>query len=330
MVEGVQTAPSSHHASPEGDAAQVVTLGEAMVLFWPADAATLEAATRFERSFGGAEANFAIALTRLGHRTRWISRLGDDAFGRYIRRELLREGVCVDAQADSAAATAVFFKERVSSGPRKVYYYRQESAASRLRAQDITPRQFAGVRALHITGITPALSPECAGAVERAIDLARSVGALVAYDPNVRLQLWRNRATCVATLRRLVSMADLVLLGHEDGAVLYGDLGPREIMDAVRSDGCSAVVVKLGERGAIATDGVETVQAAAWPIAKVVDTVGAGDGFDAGYLAGWLRGFPVRQCLDLAARVGAGAVAAAGDWEGYPTAAEAGLAPDGT
>lgn len=304
--------------------AEVVTLGEVMVLFWPARQEPLAVANLYERSFGGAEGNFAIALARLGHRVRWISRLGDDVFGRYVRSELQREGVVVEAPSDRAAPTAVFFKERVLAGPRRVLYYRRGSAASRLAPGDFQPSHVAGARLLHVTGITPALSPSCAAAVSRAIDLARAAGALVSVDPNVRLQLWPSPAACGAALRALAARADILLLGHEDAAVLYPGLSEHAVIEAARADGASTVALKLGERGAIGVTGAERAQVVAYPV-EVVDTVGAGDGFDAGFVAGILRGLSLERSLALAARVGAGAVAVAGDWEGYPTARELGL-----
>lgn len=303
---------------------EVVTLGEVMVLFWPARQEPLAVATLYERSFGGAEGNFAIALARLGHRVRWISRLGDDVFGRYVRSELEREGVVVDAPPDHDAPTAVFFKERVPVGPRRVLYYRRGSAASRLAPDDLGPSHVAGARLLHVTGITPALSPGCAAAVSRAIDLAHAAGALVSVDPNVRLQLWSSPEACGTALRALAARADILLLGHEDAAVLYPGLSEEEVIEAARADGASTVVLKLGERGAIGVTTEERAQVLAYPV-EVVDTVGAGDGFDAGFVAGFLRGLSLERSLALAARVGAGAVAVSGDWEGYPTARELGL-----
>ena len=303
---------------------EVVALGETMVLFWPAHGGSLEVASYYERSCGGAESNFCIALARLGHRARWISRLGDDAFGRYIRTTLEREGVQVVAPADARAPTAVFFKERVAAGRRRVLYYRRGSAASRLAPDDLRPDHFIGARVLHLTGITPALSASCAAAVEQALALARAAGALVSVDPNVRPQLWPSERACRETLRDLVARADLVLLGHEDAEVLYPGLSEDAVIDAVRSGGAATVVLKLGERGAVAVQDGAWARVEAHPV-SVVDTVGAGDGFDAGFVAGWLRGFPLPRCLALAARIGAAAVAVAGDWEGYPTAQEVGL-----
>lgn len=303
---------------------EVVTLGETMVLLWPRDGDPLETASIYERSMGGAESNFAIALARLGHRVRWISQLGDDPFGRYVRATLEGEGVDVAAPVDAQAPTAVFFKERVSSGPRRVFYYRRGSAASRLSPDDVRPEHVTGARVVHLTGITPVLSPSCAEAVERALALAREAGAIVCVDPNVRPQLWPDMAACRAALHRLMARADVVLLGHEDAEVLFPGHDEEATAAAVLALGPRTVVLKLGERGALGVgdDGRIHVAAVAVP---VVDTVGAGDGFDAGFVAGLLRRLPFAGCLQLGARIGAAAVSAAGDWEGYPTADDLGL-----
>ncbi len=302
----------------------VVALGETMVLLWPTGDEILENAVTYARSFGGAESNVCIALARLGHRPRWISRLGDDPFGRYVRASLEREGVQVDAATDPAAATAVFFKERVAHGPRRVYYYRRGSAASHLTPADLGPAQFAGARLLLISGITLALSPSCAATVGHAIDLARVAGLCVCVDPNVRPQLWPDPVDGRAAMRALIARADLALLGDEDAAYLFPGLDEEAVLQAVRTLGPRTVVLKLGARGAWAVRDGEEARVAPYPV-TVVDTVGAGDGFNAGFVAGLLHGYTLPRCLALGARVGAAAVAVTGDWEGYPTAGDLGL-----
>ena len=304
-------------APPTERPPEVVTLGETMVLFWPADGAPLDEATHWESSLGGAESNVAVALARLGHPARWISRLGDDPFGRLVRATLGREGVVVDAPPDPRAPTAVFFKERAAHGPRRVVYYRRGSAASLMGPDDLDPAQFAGARVLHVTGITPALSESCAAAIDRAVALAREAGLLVSVDPNVRPQLWADREACRAALTRLVSRADLVLLGHEDAEALYPGLDEDGVLAAIAAAGPRTVALKLGERGARGVCGGTQAAVEPYPVVAV-DTVGAGDGFDAGFIAGLLRGYPFARCLALGARIGAAAVAVAGDWEGYP------------
>ncbi len=321
-----QTVEMPAHAparTNDGLPCDVVTLGETMVLLWPTGAARLEDAATYERSLGGAESNLAIALARLGLRPRWISRLGDDPFGRYIRATLEREGVVVDAPLDADAPTAVFFKERIAQGARRVYYYRRGSAASHMDPTGLTPAQFAGARLLHVTGITPALSDGCAATVDRAITLARAAGARVCVDPNVRPQLWPEPAVGIAALHALMARADLVLLGDEDAAYLFPGLSEEAVLRAVRALGPRLVVLKLGARGARTMIEEEDISIAPYPVA-VVDSVGAGDGFDAGFIAGLLRGDPLPRCLALGARVGAAAVATTGDWEGYPTSRELG------
>jgi len=304
--------------------AEVVTVGETMALFWAEDDAGLERATLYRRSFAGAESNVCVALARLEHRSRWISRLGDDAFGRHIRTGLEREGVLVDAAVDQDTPTGVFFKERAREGPRQVVYYRDGSAASRLAPRDLAAAQVAGARVLHLTGITPALSPSCAAAVDRAIDLARAADMLICVDPNVRLRLWPSADACRRALLALIARADVALIGHEDAAILFPDRDVDAVLAAVRALGPRRVVLKRGAQGAVAETDEGRVAVPAYAVATI-DTVGAGDGFDAGFLAGLLEGAPLPQCLVLGARVGAAAVAHVGDWEGYPRRGEIGL-----
>ncbi len=178
---------------------------------------------------------------------------------------------------------------------------------------------------LHLSGITPALSASCARAVERAIELARATDALVCFDPNVRPSLWPDAAECRRVLLALMARADLVMLGHEDAEALFPGLDEDAVTRAAGAGRVSTVVLKLGERGALARRGEEVVRVPVHRVEGVIDTVGAGDGFDAGFVAGQLRGLPLADALALGARVGAGAVAVAGDWEGYPYAAELGL-----
>lgn len=295
----------------------MVTLGETMVLFWPAGDEPLGAAPLFARSCAGAESNLCIALSRLGRRARWISRLGDDPFGAFIRQTLTAEGVEVIAPADAAAPTGVFFKERRAAGPRSVRYYRAGSAASRLGPEEIVPALFAGARVAHLTGITPALSPSCREAVARFVTVAHAAGLTVTFDPNVRPRLWPSVESCRETLLGLMRRAEVVLLGHEDAEALLPGIAEEDTLEVIAALGPRTVVLKRGERGAVGLRGNERAAVEAVPVA-VVDTVGAGDGFDAGFIAGLLDGWSLPACLRLGAQVGAAAVAHVGDWEGYP------------
>lgn len=302
----------------------VVSLGECMALAFPPEPVGLAESPLLQLDIAGAESNLCIGLSRLGFRARFISRVGDDPFGRRIRLVLEQEGV--DTQAlitDPDAPTGVFFREHLPDGQRRVYYYRKGSAASRLSPKNLHPDFFHGARVVHLTGITPALSPSCAAACGRAVELARQVGAVISFDPNYRPRLWEAGAAR-AVLLPLMAQANILLMGHEDAQAVFGTENIEEALRQGRDMGASVVVLKRGEHGAcaLADDGTghrgQIIEIPAHPPTQVVDPVGAGDGFDAGFLAGWLQGWKLEECLQLGARIGAAAVSVMGDYEGYP------------
>lgn len=296
----------------------VVTLGESMAVLYPPEPVPLEGAASLRLDIGGAESNTAIWLSRLGHSARWISRVGDDPFGARMRAVLEGQGVDTGFVAvDPGAPTGVFFREWLPDGARRVYYYRAGSAASRMGPDDLRPEAFAGARIVHLTGITPALSPSCAAAALRAAELARAAGAQVSFDPNYRARLWSTDQARSA-LRPLLAMADIVLMGHEDALAVVGTDEPEAALAEVAALGPRVVVCKQAERGACALVAGRHIRTPARPAARVLDPVGAGDAFDAGFLAGLLRGLAPEEALDLGARLGAAAVAALGDYAGTP------------
>jgi 2-dehydro-3-deoxygluconokinase len=296
--------------------AEVVTLGECMAVLYPPEPVAIEQAARLLLDIGGAESNLAIRLRRLGHTARFISRVGDDPLGQRIARTLSEHGVDTAFVAvDAIAPTGVFFREWLPDGARRVYYYRAGSAASRLSPADLRPEAFEGARIVHLTGITPALSAGCAATVARAIELAREAGAQVSFDPNYRVRLW-DKATARATLLPLIAQADILLMGHEDSVAVFGTDDAAAAMGQAAALGVQVVVFKQAERGAIALSGARRVHVPAHPVERVIDPVGAGDAFDAGFLAGLLRGYELEQALDLGARLGAAAVGALGDYAG--------------
>lgn len=293
---------------------EVVTLGECMAVLYPPDPVAIDGAPTLLLDIGGAESNMAIQLRRLGHSARFVSRVGDDPFGRRIVGTLAQFGVDTNfVTVDPAAPTGVFFREWLADGTRRVYYYRAGSAAARLGPADLRPEAFAGARIVHLTGITPALSPGCAAAVGRAIELARAAGAQVAFDPNYRARLW-DEATARTALLPLIAQADILLMGHEDAQAILGTADAASAIEQASAMGVGVVVFKQAEHGATAQAGGRRVHMPAHPVAAVVDPVGAGDAFDAGFLAGLLRGYQLEEALALGARLGAATVGALGDY----------------
>lgn len=304
---------------PVANSPEFVSLGEMMVMLVADETGPLRTASTFHKHVAGSEANVAIGLARLGHRTGWISRLGEDEFGLYIRNFLRGEGVDVSRVIlDADHPTGVAFKERRELGARRVIYYRRGSAASHLRPEDLTPDYFAGARFFHTSGINPALSASAQETVRAAIEIAHRAGAQVTFDPNVRLRLW-DAATCRKTLREIIPSCDVVLPGQEEAELLTGESDPLLAAKAILALGPRMVIVKVGAEGSIAVSEHGIVRAPALRLERIVDPVGAGDGFAAGFLSGQLRGMGLAESLRLGNLVGAAAMTVSGDVEGLPT-----------
>ena len=301
--------------------AELVTLGESMVVFVPETTGPLRHAERFSRGVAGAESNVAIGLSRLGHPTAWLGRLGDDEFGRHIVSTLRGEGVDLSyAGLDPGAPTGIMFKERAAGTDSRVFYYRRGSAASRQDAADIAAAAFRGARWLHLTGITPALGQAPRRAVARALQLARENGLGVSLDPNYRSRLW-SAAEAGPILRELADHVDVVLMSDGEGQLLYGDSDPDVVASAALASGRRLVAVKQGDQGALIATADGRWMIPPFPV-RVVEPTGAGDAFAAGLLAGVLEGRPPEICGRMGALCGALVCTVAGDWEGAPEAAQ--------
>lgn len=296
----------------------VVTIGESMVLFTPETEGSMIYAPKFVKTIGGAESNVAIALARLGHDVGWISLLGQDYFGIYIRNTIRGEGVDTSqVKFLNDYPTAVFFKERKAEGEPAVFYYRKGSAASNLSPSDINEDYIAKAKYLHLTGITPALSESCLETILHSIDVAKKHGVKVVFDPNIRLKLWtKEQATPV--LKIIAQKSDIFLPGIEEGMMLSGEENPQKIAEYFLSGETSTVVIKLGEAGAYYANSSKSGHVKGERLEKIVDPIGAGDGFAAGLMSGLLRNLSLEESVGMANRVASFALMVPGDSEGYP------------
>ena len=300
---------------------EALTLGEALVAVLPSAPVAIDAGEALRLAVGGAELNLAVGLARLGVRVAWVGYVGDDPLGRLVVRTLRREGV--DSRwvgLDPARPTALYLREWLPGGQRRSYYYRAGSAAASLHAGS-WPTGAAGARWVHVTGITVALGPGPAGAVRSAVAWAREHGLTVSFDPDYRPQRW-DPETARNALVPIVQACHVLLLSTEDAELLFGTADPEAVLARARECGPACVVLKRGEQGAVAAEGDLVMGSPAEPAEPVVDPVGAGDGFDAGFIAGRLRGADLSSCLALGAYVGARAVEQVGEHAGYPTLAE--------
>lgn len=299
------------------NAIEVVTIGESLVAFVPDSRTKLRYVHQFGKVVVGAESNVAVGLAKLGHRSGWVSKVGEDEFGQFMLRELRAEGVdtgCVKVSSDGP--TAIMFKQFSADGTSQVYYYRKDSAASTLSGKDIDWEYLKQAKIIHVSGITPAISMSCRTLVPELFAFARQNGILVNFDPNIRRKLW-SEEEAKQVLSPLLAMSDIVLLGEDEGELLLGCKGYRQIASTLLDLGVKAVAVKRGEDGAYVADMRGSHEIPKYPV-KVVDTIGAGDAFNAGFLSGLLENQSIEQCGKMGALMGAFAVSTYGDVEGLP------------
>ncbi|PYI39128.1 sugar kinase [Arthrobacter psychrolactophilus] len=296
---------------------EVVTMGETMALMRAEGAGPLQHTTSLGLGIGGAETNFAIALRRLGTSVVWVGRVGNDSLGAKVLRELAAERVETVAVEDSEAPTGLMIKERRTAESQKVWYYRRGSAGSRLAPEDVPAEYIEHARLLHITGITPGLSATAAAAIDHAIEVARHHGTIVSFDLNYRSALWTPEEAGKAFVA-LIQKADVVFAGDDEAALAVGHADdPRLLAARIAELGPSQVVIKLGIEGCVALVNGDSYEQSAISV-RAIDTVGAGDGFVAGYIAELLAGLAVGDRLQTAVKVGAFACLVPGDWEGMP------------
>jgi 2-dehydro-3-deoxygluconokinase len=268
----------------------VATIGETMVAF----VAQAES-TDFVAVTAGAESNVAAGVMALGGSSRWVSRLGNDPLGRLVSREVAGRGVEVCVEIDDRRQTGLMTKHLGAGGTDR-RYYRAGSAASAMSPADLA--RVGQADWVHVTGITPALSPSARDLVEAIADRHGIGTALVSFDVNLRTVLWADTAGAAETLLSIARRCDLVLVGDDEAEVLFGTRDARQIagMILVRED--QELVLKRGPGPAsLITRGGSFTEPALG--VEVVDPTGAGDAFAAGYLTGRCRGWPAAARLRL-------------------------------
>lgn len=299
---------------------EVVTAGETMILGVPAMPGRLRHAAGLELKIGGAESNVAIALSRLGVSAGWVSYLSADEPGQIVLDRIRAEGVDTSrVRRLEEAPTGLYLREKVGTEVR-IYYYRRGSAASGMGPGAFDADYLQGARFLHLTGITPALSDDCRSFVLWAARRARASGVRVSYDVNYRGKLW-SVAQAKAFTEEMLPHVDLLFVGDEEARALW-DRDDEEFLREL-SGGAAAqeVVLKRGERGSLVLIEGEIEEHSGYRVEEV-DPIGAGDAFDAGYLAGHLWGLGPEERLRAANAMGALSVATLGDYEGLPAKEE--------
>lgn len=303
---------------------EILAIGEPMVEFNQSGG---HGSRAYLQGFGGDTSNFAIAAARQGAQTAYFTRLGDDIYGRMLRDLWAREGVDASAVvSDPDAFTGIYFVTH-GKNSHEFSFFRTGSAASRMLPSQLPLELLRGSRALHLSGISFAISATAADTCYAAIEAAQAAGVMISFDTNLRLRLWsKDRARAVMT--DVIGLADICLPSYDDIVVITGLTDPDALVDFCLERGARIVALKLGAEGAIVADKDKRIKLAPHPC-DPVDATGAGDTFGGAFVARLLAGD------DLATAGRYATVAAALSTEGYgavepiPTAAEVRRAIEG-
>ena len=268
-----------------------VSFGETMLRLSPAEGIALEGAASLETHIAGTESNMMIALARLGWRTGWVSRMPANSLGRHIARCISGHGVDTSAivwvPEEQEEKLGILFVE-IGMAPRNthVVYDRKHTAIANLQPDELPMDYLTGADTLFLTGITPALSEGCRQAWLRVAREAHKVKRRVVFDVNYRAKLW-SPAQARACLETVLPFVDVFICGMRDAQTVFGmpddpEAAAREFSTRYN---LPLVVLTLGTDGSLAFDG--TLRRAPIFPTEVVDRIGAGDAFAAGFLFGW-------------------------------------------
>jgi len=305
---------------------KVVTMGEIMIQFNATVTGPLRHVNYFEKHVAGSEGNVAIGMQRFGIQTAVLSAVGNDEFGKNIVMALKAEGVDTQfIKIDDTHSTGIYFIQRGYPIPDhvEVVYYRKDSAMSNMSEKDIKEEFFEGIDLFHTSGITPSLSEQVKKAAEKAVSLCVEKNIKISFDTNIRRKLLKTSKEALEKLSFFIKNSNIILTGKGDLEFIFGeriiDLKTKAIEFFEKyCQNCEILVLKMGSKGSIAWDGKKWFHQDAFKV-HVVDEVGAGDAFDAAFLAYYLKGKDIQSCLKVGAVAGALVTTTRGDYEAFPS-----------
>ncbi|HEY3398619.1 MAG TPA: sugar kinase [Armatimonadota bacterium] len=276
----------------------VVTFGEAMVRLTPPLFQRIEQASELWMHVGGGEFNVAIGASRLGLTSAWVSALPVNPLGRLVRNKAREHGVNTDYVAwhEKERCGLYFLEMGTAPRPNAVLYDRANAAVSNLQPGELDwDGVFAGAKAFHVSGITPALSASCCEVTMEALQKAKQHGLFVSYDLNYRKNLW-STAEAAAAQEPMMDYVDLLITTEDDANEVFGHQGaPASVCRELKERfGFTAAAMTLRRIDTVLRHGWTSIIYADKLYEDVtyelenVDRVGGGDSFSAGCLYGWL------------------------------------------
>lgn len=307
---------------------EILTIGEPLVLFASQDSNTNLAESRhFYKFIAGAELNFAIGASRLGHHVEYVSQIGKDPLGTFILSELQKNNVNTSyISIDSSHPTGIEFKSKTDQGDPDTFYIRKNSAAANISTDILNKINFGAIKITHLTGIFPALSEKSLLLTNELINVLHKKNIAISFDPNIRPSLWYSEDQMIETTNKIATQATIFLPGIKEARQLTNMHDPSEIANYYfsNSEYLKLIVIKDGKNGTyIFTKSGLHDFVPSFHVSKIIDTVGAGDGFALGLITSLLENKEnLTQAVTRANAIGALAIQSPGDNDGYPTRQE--------
>ncbi|HID95613.1 MAG TPA: sugar kinase [Candidatus Latescibacteria bacterium] len=279
----------------------VVSFGEAMLRLSPPDYLRLEQARSFDVNVGGCELNVAVGLSRFGLKTAWVTRLPRNPLGRMVANKAREHGVDTSniVWTDGGRVGIYYLELGSTPRPSQVIYDRKGSAISLIKPGEVDwPKVFEDTRLFHTSGITPALSKSCAEVTAQAIEAAKEAGCKICFDLNYRGRLW-SPEEAEKCLSRLMGKVDILITTQFDTETVFGMKGSYEEIASQLKErfGLSVVAITLREVRTVLTGGWTSLALADGRFyrgkmydVEIIDRVGAGDAYTAGFIYGYLTG----------------------------------------
>ncbi|MCD6562992.1 MAG: sugar kinase [Thermoproteales archaeon] len=302
-----------------------IAIGEILIDFIPTEIGDYIKVNKFIKNFGGAPFNYAIALSRLGHKVGAICSVGRDQFGNFLIKTLSEEKVDTSHVIIKNSRTTLAFIIRLPGGERKFFFYRKpwvETADTLLSPNDIDEKYISNAKIIHVSGVGLSHDPS-RGAILKALRVAKENDILVSFDPNIRLDIWDSYNEMVKIYDKVFKISDIILLSLDETRILFNSSDPVKVAKRIlKMYNPKYLAIKLGPKGAYvrSDDGFEIIREP-FPV-KVVDTTGAGDAWAAGFEAMLLEGKKLEEAVIVANAVASLKITRIGAITALPTRKE--------
>lgn len=301
----------------------ILLIGEPLYLLIANEIGELEDINTFYKMTAGAEVNVAVGLTRLGFDTQYATNLGNDPFGKSIYNFLKKENIGTEyINILNNEKTGLQLKAKTNVGDPKIYYYRSNSAATKFNIHDIEKIRFENIDLIHITGIPLAISKSFREAIFYTILKAKENNITITFDPNIRISMWDDLNDLKHTILEIAKYSDYFIPGINECEILVDSKDIDNIQKKLLSLGIKKIILKDGSNGSYYMDKDRKIFEPSFIVKKVVDTVGAGDGFAVGIISSILENLDINSMLIRANAIGARQVTNKSDNEFLPNRCE--------